>query len=707
MLIMTRDKEDSRLRSVALQNAESIRAVRLRAEQQAEAALREQANLLNLTHDAIFVRDMNGTVKYWNRGAEELYGWPAEQAVGRVILELLKTIFQVPLEQIEEEVIDAGRWEGELVQTKKDGSQVVVASRWSLQRDERTAPVAILVINNDITKRKRAEEVARRSEKELRDVVNAVPAFVWSTLPDGAVDFVNERWLEFTGLSPQDALGWNWEAAVHPDDRSRAVAEWRAALKNGRSTEGEMRVRRADGEFRWWFFRNVPLHDETGNIAKWYGTGIDIEDRKRAESLLAGEKRILEMVAKGDSLTEILDSLCRLVEEPAKGVLASILLLDGDRLRHGGAPSLPKAYTDAINGAVIGPSAGSCGTAAYRGEPVIVEDIATDPLWADYRDLALPHSLCACWSTPVFSSQGKVIATFAMYYREPRRPTQRDQEIIDQITYLAGVAIQQKLAQEKLQRSEAYLAEAEKLTHTGSWAWDPRTQKALYCSQEMFRIFGLDPRESLPARDNFLQRIHPEDRDWVARRWKKSPRERVDTLDEFRVLMPGGTVRHINSSSHPVLDEDGEFIELVGIAVDVTERKRAELERQLLASLVEQATEFMAIADLEGGSPIYLNKAGMKMVGFDSLEEAKTRRGIHYMFPEDRPFVNDVLWPTVLDKGSWSGEMRLRHFKTGDPIPILYSAFRIDDPETGRPVNVGNVCSDIHDRKRGEEKLPP
>jgi PAS domain S-box-containing protein len=411
------------------------------------------------------------------------------------------------------------------------------------------------------------------------------------------------------------------------------------------------------------------------------------------------------MVAKGDSLTEILDSLCRLVEEPAKGVLASILLLDGDRLRHGGAPSLPKAYTDAINGAAIGPSAGSCGTAAYRGEPVIVEDIATDPLWADYRDLALPHSLCACWSTPVFSSQRKVIATFAMYYREPRRPTQRDQEIIDQITHLTGVAIQKKLAEEKLQRSEAYLAEAEKLTHTGSWAWDPRTQKVLYCSEEMFRIFGLDPRESLPSRNNFWQRIHLEDRDWVAKRFEKSLRERVDTIDEFRVLMPDGTVRHINSSGHPVLDEDGEFIEFVGTAVDVTERKRAELERRRLASLVEQAADLMAITDLSGGTPIYLNKAGLKMVGFDSWEEARTRRGIHYIFPEDRQFVNEVLWPTVLEKGSWSGEMRFRHFKTGDPIPVLYSAFRIDDPETGQPVNVGNVCRDITDRKRAEEKL--
>src|SRR6201982_1743041 len=113
----------------------------------------------------------------------------------------------------------------------------------------------------------------------------------------------------------------------------------------------------------------------------------------------------------------------------------------------------------------------------------------------------------------------------------------------------------------------------------------------------------------------------------------------------------------------------------------------------------------MAIADLSGGTPIYLNKAGMKMVGFDSWEEAKERRGIHYIFPEDRQFVSDVLWPTVLEKGSWSGELRFRHFKTGDRIPIHYSAFRIDDPETGQPVNVGNVCRDITGRKRAEEKL--
>jgi PAS domain S-box-containing protein len=702
---MTADNEDDLLRSVAQQNAESIRAVRLRAEQQAEATLREQANLLNLTHDAIYVRDMSGTVKYWNRGAEELYGWPAEQAIGRISHELLETNFPVPLEQIREEVADAGRWEGELVQTKKDGSQVVVASRWSLQRDEKSAPIAILVINTDITKRRRAEEVARRSEKELGEVINAVPAFVWSTLPDGALDFVNERWLKFTGLRPEDALGWNWEVAIHPDDRTKIAAEWRAALKYGQAVESETRVRRADGEFRWWFLRSVPVRDEAGNVVKWYGTGVDIEDRKRADALFAGEKRLLEMVVTGASLAEILYGLCRLVEEQSSGALASILLCDGDRLRRGAAPSLPTAYTDAINGLVIGPSVGSCGTAAYRGEQVIVEDIASDPLWADFRDLALPHSLCACWSTPIFSSQGKVIATFAMYYRQPRRPSERDQGIIDQITHLAGVAIQQKLAQEKLQRSEAYLAEAQKLTQTGSWALDPRGEKVLYCSEEMFRIYGLDPGEGAPTREHFRQRVHPEDRDRVAEQIDKTLRDKMGSFGEYRIVLPDGSIRHINTSGHPVVDEHGELVEWVGTAVDVTERKRTELERRRLALLVEQAADLMAIADLGGGTPIYLNEAGLKMVGFDSWEEASTRRGIHYMFPEDRQFVNEVLWPAVLEKGAWSGEMRFRHFKTGQPIPVLYTAFRIDDPETGRPVNVGNVCRDITQLKRAEAEV--
>src|SRR6266550_265775 len=176
-------------------------------------------------------------------------------------------------------------------------------------------------------------------------------------------------------------------------------------------------------------------------------------ERKRAEALLSEEKQLLEMIARGNSLSMILDALCRLVEELSKGSLASILLLDPDgiRLWHGAAPSLPKSYIEAIDGGFIGPAAGSCGTAAYRKEPVIVSDIATDPLWANYRDLALPHGLRACWSTPVLASDGRVLGTFAIYSREPRNPTPQQQSIIEQITDLASIAIERKRAEEERQ----------------------------------------------------------------------------------------------------------------------------------------------------------------------------------------------------------------------------------------------------------------
>src|SRR5215831_17884579 len=177
------------------------------------------------------------------------------------------------------------------------------------------------------------------------------------------------------------------------------------------------------------------------------------DERKRAEALLAGEKRLLEMIATGHALSTILEALCRLVEELSPGSLAAMLLLDpdGQRLRHGAAPSLPQSYIDAIDGGCIGPAAGSCGTAAYRKAPVMVADIAQDPLWAEYRELALGHGLRACWSTPVLASDGLVLGTFALYAREPGHPTPQQRNIIEQITNLTSIAIERQRAEEERQ----------------------------------------------------------------------------------------------------------------------------------------------------------------------------------------------------------------------------------------------------------------
>src|SRR5712671_3397723 len=269
---------------------------------------------------------------------------------------------------------------------------------------------------------------AKEAEGRIRRIIDAIPAHAWSALPDGTVDFVNQRFVDFSGRPLGELLGWGWGATCHPDDLPGYLDLLRAAVASGRPMESEIRVRARDGNYRWLLIRNAPLRDEVGNIVKWHGTAIDIEDRKRAEALLGGEKRLLEMIARGDSRALILDALCRLVEELASGSLSSILLLDpkASRLRHGAAPSLPIKYTEAIDGLLIGPCVGSCGTAAYRAEAVIVSDIASDPLWANFRDLALGHGLRACWSTPILSSADKVLGTFAIYYREPRSPTPQE-----------------------------------------------------------------------------------------------------------------------------------------------------------------------------------------------------------------------------------------------------------------------------------------
>src|SRR6267378_383561 len=180
------------------------------------------------------------------------------------------------------------------------------------------------------------------------------------------------------------------------------------------------------------------------------------------EAFRDGQSRILEMIARNAPLGEILNGLVLLIEAQSPEMLCSVLLLssDGNHIRHGAAPSLPAQYVKAIDGAPIGPKNGSCGTAMYRGQPVIVTDIFTDPLWEDYREVAAGSGLRACWSTPIMSGRGKVLGSFAMYYRQPQTPTGDEARLTDVATHIAAIAIEHQVTQEALRRTQAELAHA-------------------------------------------------------------------------------------------------------------------------------------------------------------------------------------------------------------------------------------------------------
>jgi PAS domain S-box-containing protein len=449
--------------------------------------------------------------------------------------------------------------------------------------DELLRSVALQNATSILIARQRAE---RRLEAYLAEAqrISHTGSFGW-TPSTGEIFWSEETFhiFQYDQTIPTVEL---IQQRTHPEDLARVKQTFECAAHENKEFDFEHRLLMPDGCVKYVRVMGRPLIHDSGNL-EFVGAVMDISDRKRAEALLAAEKRLLEMIARGDSLTLILDAICRHVEELASGSLSSILLLDpiANCLRHGAAPSLATSYTQAIDGASIGPSAGSCGTAAYRAEPVIVSDIATDPLWADYRDLALPHGLRACWSTPILSSAGKVLGTFAIYYREPRSPTPEDHSLIRQITHLASIAVERKQAEQNLRQSEAYLHEAQRLGRTGSWARKLHSETVL-ASPELLRMFGYDPDKDKPTLEMFRQRIHPDDLPVIEQSAAKAVNEKTNWESNYRIVLPDGSIRHVRSVASPVVDDTGAVTEYIATVIDVTERKRAdEALRQLQADL--------------------------------------------------------------------------------------------------------------------------
>jgi PAS domain S-box-containing protein len=255
-------------------------------------------------------------------------------------------------------------------------------------------------------------DALRKSEKELRDVIDTIPATVWSALPDGSNAHINKRFVEYTGLSAEQTAGSGWQAAVHPDDLERHAGRWREAVATGKPHENEVRFRRSDGQYCWHLDRGVPLRDKDGNIVNWYGVATDIEDRRRAE--------------------------------------------------------------------------------------------------------------------------------------------------------------------QKLRESEAYLAEAQRLSQTGSWAWNPATGDIRYWSEMCYRVLGFDPAGPLPRFEEFFHRIHPDDQAALRERFEKAIHDKADFEMDYRVVHPEKGIRDIHVVGHAVLDGPSNLGEFVGTVIDVTERKRAE-----------------------------------------------------------------------------------------------------------------------------------
>jgi PAS domain S-box-containing protein len=397
--------------------------------------------------------------------------------------------------------------------------------------------VEVIGTNVDVTERKLAEQGLRESEYKLRQIIDTVPSFLWSTGADGEPTHVSQRVLEYSGMRLEEFKNRGWEAFLHPADFPETAAAFYHAIQTGTPYQAVHRLRRAaDGEYRWHHARGEPLRDREGRIVQWYGLSIDIDEGKKAddllrrsEALLTAAQRLSQCGVSAFNRSQILywsEETYRIWGfDPAQGlpsreaVFQRIHPADQDRVR----AEAERSFDVKI------------GLIGYR---IILPDGTVKHL----------ESI----SQPMFSASGELIEVIASHADVTER----------------------KRAEDLLRSSEAHLAEAQRLSHTGAVRYNGAA--ILFASEETYRIWGFDPARGLPNREAVFQRIHPDDRDWLNAEVRRAVDEKRKFSIGYRIVMPDGTVKHLETIGQPAFSANGKLVEIFAIQTDVTERKRAE-----------------------------------------------------------------------------------------------------------------------------------
>jgi PAS domain S-box-containing protein len=678
----------------------------------AEEELKRQTahldELFELAPHAVVLVDANVSVIRVNKEFTRMFGYTQEESVNRPLLDLVAPEERLPEYQNNARMLSSGqKVESETIRRRKDGVRIHVSMTAAPVLTE--GPIEGYIIYRDITERKRDEEELKKQTAHLDELFELAPHAVVLVDADVRVMRVNEEFIRMFGYSAEEAVGRLLQDLVAPEECMAEYQNNARMLSSGQKVESDTIRRRKDGARLSVSMTASPVL--TAGPIEGYIIYRDITQRKRDEALLAGETRLLEMIAKGDSLPRVLEALCRLVEKTVAGSLCSVLLVDstGRRLQAGAAPSLPLEYTQSIDGRVIELGIGPCGNALIGKAAVITSDFGTDDSWSEeYRTLCLAHGLRACWSTPILSLEGNALGTFALYYREPRTPTPEESHIIEQFRDIASIAIERTEAENALRRSEAYLAEAQRLSQTGSFSWRPATDTHTW-SEETYRIYQLDPAVK-PTLELVRSRIHPADLAFFEIA-KRTGQEGKDFAFEHRLLLPDGSIKHVQIVAHRVQNEAGEPMEFVGAAMDITERKRAEdaldnmrldlahVSRistlgQMAASIAHEINQPLAGIVLNGnaslrwlaGDPPHLEEAreATRRIVRDGQRAGDVITRLRSLFrrestPSERLAMNDVIQEVIaitrgeVQKGGANLQIRLSPdlpFVTGDRVQL-------------------------------------
>ncbi len=514
---------------------------------------------------------------------------------------------------------------------------------------------------------------ARRDQtSDLQLLVDSGPSLIHTSGPDGHLDFFNQTWLAYVGRSLEDLEGWKWTAFIHPEDVEGIVEKWRASLASGEPFLHEARVLRADSEYRWMLHHKVAIRDGSGQIVKWYGSSIDIEARKRAEEQLRRSSQELQR--------------------------SEFYLAEGQRLAHMGSWAFDPAGFDYWSPELFRMH----GLDPGRQPPTVEEYL--DCVHPQDRDSVANLIKGLAAQPSPFDATKRIVRPNGKvrYIRCVGVPVVENQSLKKYIGSALDVT-EQELVTQELRRREAYLAEAQRLSHTGSFGWRPYDGEVVW-SEETHRIFDYETTVT-PTVGAALQRIHPQDRALVQQVIDRASQTGTDFEHEYRLLMPDGRVKHVHAIAHAVQDATGNR-EFIGAVTDITERKMAE------DKVREQEMEFRQMLDLvpqlvavygPNRERFYANRVMLDYLGL-SLEEWRARFKFgEALHPDDWELATSHFDRSVSSGAGFELELRLR----GRDRSYRWFLARCNEvcDDKGQVMRWYLACTDIEERKRAEHKL--
>ena len=539
----------------------------------------------------VMITDNSQRVTYINTGFTRLTGYEVSNVLERNcrILQGRETDRSI-VARIKSDLNESGHFDGEILNYRKDGTSFWNALLITEIHDDAGNQIGFLGIQRDVTARKNAELALRQSEAHLRSVLDLEPDCVKVVSPNGRLMEMNAAGLAMIeAASIEHVRGARLEDLIVGEHRVMFRRMLLQVLEGG-AGHLEFAVRGLKGTHRWLESRCVPYRNADGEIAGLLGVTRDITERRERQTQAASERIVLEMLASGTPLEDVLHQVAVNSDQLCSGMICSILLLDesGEHLRHATAPGLPVEYCRAIDGIRIGPNVGSCGTAAFTHESVIVANISTDPRWMNYRDTALKHGLRACWSVPMISSTSKVLGTLAMYYSEIRSPSAQEMTALQRAAYLAVLAVERHQLMSSLrdsrQRIETLVSNlpgmAYRCQNDADWTM-------IYISAGSEMVTGYRPDELIGVADrSFLGLVHVDDRDSLRENRASSIDAGTECRNIYRIVGKANQVRWVLDSASGVLADDGTVKFIDGFIQDITESRG--IEEQIKASLREK-----------------------------------------------------------------------------------------------------------------------